>query len=261
MLYGLVVAMPTAIIAGPVFARFAARNLKINVDTPVFAETHALRPPHLLVGLLVVMLPVVLISLSVARDLLPASPVVGWLFALGNPVLALLIANLVGLVLLFRHQPPQADTRPRIWNEAMKPAGTFLLSIGAGGALKQVLVSAGMADAMVRFAGTRMVSPLVLAWAIAVLIRVATGSATVATITAAGVMSGVVTASGASPEWVVLAIGAGSVFFSHVNDAGFWQVKAYLGISTADTFKTWSVLETIISVVGLLSVMLASRFF
>jgi GntP family gluconate:H+ symporter len=261
MLYGLVVAIPTAIIAGPVFARFAARHLKINVDTPVFAETHALRPPHLLVGLLVVMLPVVLISLSVARDLLPASPVVGWLFALGNPVLALLIANLVGLVLLFRHQPPQADTRPRIWNEAMKPAGTFLLSIGAGGALKQVLVSAGMADAMVRFAGTRMVSPLILAWAIAVLIRVATGSATVATITAAGVMSGVVTATGASPEWVVLAIGAGSVFFSHVNDAGFWQVKAYLGINTADTFKTWSVLETIISVVGLLSVMLASRFF
>jgi GntP family gluconate:H+ symporter len=143
----------------------------------------------------------------------------------------------------------------------MKPAGTFLLSIGAGGALKQVLVSAGMADAMVRFAGTGMISPLILAWVTAVLIRVATGSATVATITASGVMAGVVAASGTSPEWVVLAIGAGSVFFSHVNDAGFWQVKTYLGVSTTDTFKTWSVLETIIAVVGLLSVLLASRFF
>jgi gluconate:H+ symporter, GntP family len=261
MLYGLVVSIPTAIIAGPVFARYAARN--ITVDAPALPVTAAARAPHLLIALFVVLLPVVLIALSAARDLLPASVAgfLGWIAALGNPVLALLIANLAGLALLFRRQPLMADDKSNIWHEAMKPAGTFLLSIGAGGALKQVLISVGMADAMSRFAGTGLVSPLITAWAVAVLIRISTGSATVATITAAGVMSGVVATTGVSPEWMVLAIGAGSVFFSHVNDAGFWLVKAYLGTTTTDTFKTWSVLETIISVVGLLAVLGASQIF
>jgi GntP family gluconate:H+ symporter len=134
-----------------------------------------------------------------------------------------------------------------------------LLSIGAGGALKQVLVAAGMANAVSRFADTGVLPPLVTAWCMAVLIRVSTGSATVATITAAGLMPGIVARTGTSPEWTVLAIGAGSLFFSHVNDAGFWLVKGYLGTSTADTFKTWSLLETLISVVGLLLVLAASR--
>jgi len=137
----------------------------------------------------------------------------------------------------------------------MRPAGTILLSIGAGGALKQVLVSAGLSDLLAKVAAGGALSPIVLAWLVAVGIRLATGSATVATITTAGIMTGVVANSGASPEWVVLAIGAGSVFFSHVNDPGFWLVKGYLGTSTTDTFRTWSVLETVVSVVGLVCVL------
>jgi GntP family gluconate:H+ symporter len=140
----------------------------------------------------------------------------------------------------------------------MATAGAILLAIGAGGALKQVLVTAGLSDLLARLASLQAISPLLLGWLIAVAIRLATGSATVATITAVGVMPGVVAASGASPELVVLAVGAGSVFFSHVNDPGFWLVKGYLGTSTADTFRTWSMLETAISVVGLVMVMAAS---
>jgi GntP family gluconate:H+ symporter len=107
---------------------------------------------------------------------------------------------------------------------------------------------------LARLASLQAISPLLLGWLIAVAIRLATGSATVATITAVGVLPGVVAATGASPELVVLAIGSGSVFFSHVNDPGFWLVKGYLGTSTQDTFRTWSLLETAISVVGLVLV-------
>lgn len=138
------------------------------------------------------------------------------------------------------------------------PAGAILLAIGAGGALKQVLVEAGLSDLLARLATVEAISPLLLAWFIAVCIRLATGSATVATITTAGVVPGLVAASGVPAEWVVLAIGCGSVFFSHVNDPGFWLVRGYLGTSTTDTFKTWSVLETAISVVGLVFVLIGS---
>jgi GntP family gluconate:H+ symporter len=133
----------------------------------------------------------------------------------------------------------------------MKPAGAIILAIGAGGALKQVLVSAGLADFLAHVAAQGAIPAIPMAWAIAVCIRLATGSATVATITAAGIMPGVVAATGASPEWTVLAIGAGSIFFSHVNDPGFWLVRSYVGTSTQDTFRTWSVMETIVSLVGL----------
>jgi GntP family gluconate:H+ symporter len=141
----------------------------------------------------------------------------------------------------------------------MKPVGAILLAIGAGGALKQVLVSTGFAELLARAATSGSWSPIVLGWVIAVAVRIATGSATVATITAAGIMPGAIAASGASPEWTVLAIGAGSVFFSHVNDPGFWLVKSYVGTDTPTTFRTWSVLETIISVVGLALVFVLSH--
>ncbi|MEC7932354.1 MAG: gluconate permease, partial [Pseudomonadota bacterium] len=144
---------------------------------------------------------------------------------------------------------------------AMTPAGGIILAIGAGGALKQVLVTAGLSDLLVRIADGGAISPLLLAWGVSVCIRLATGSATVATITTAGVMQGLVTASGVEPEWMVLAIGAGSLFFSHVNDPGFWLVKSYLGTDMPGTFKTWSIMETVVAVVGLLLVMLASSIF
>jgi len=169
---------------------------------------------------------------------------VAWLSVAGNPVLALLLACLAALPLLFGRQMGQPAVQEAIWIETMKPAGAILLAIGAGGGLKQVLVGTGFADSLARFAAPGSLSPIVLGWSIAVAIRLATGSATVATITAAGIMPGAIKASGVSPEWTVLAIGAGSVFFSHVNEPGFWLVKSYLGTDTADTFRTWSVLET-----------------
>jgi GntP family gluconate:H+ symporter len=262
MLYGFMIALPTAIAAGPLFARCSAHFVTTSGMTPGVAPVAAAAAePPLSKALTVILLPVALIAANALRDLLPpaAAAGTGWLDPLGTPVTALLIANLAALVLLWGRQAWNRDVTTRIWREAMGPAGNILLSIGAGGALKQVLVAAGMAGAVSRFADTGLLPPLVTAWGIAVLIRLSTGSATVATITAAGLMPGIVARTHTSPEWTVLAIGAGSVFFSHVNDAGFWLVKGYLGTSTMDTFKTWSVMVTFISVVALLLVLAASR--
>jgi GntP family gluconate:H+ symporter len=261
MIYGVLIAIPTAIIAGPLLARWTARGVVLAAPEHVAVPAEVPTPP-LGRALLVVLLPVVLIAAGQLPALLPAAlaPHVAWLVAASNPVLALLIAVLLAMPLLFGSRLTRPAVQDAIWAETMKPAGTILLAIGAGGALKQVLVSAGLSDLLVRAADGSGWSPLFLAWSVAVGIRLATGSATVATITAAGIMPGVVAASGASPEWTVLAIGAGSLFFSHVNDPGFWLVRGFVGTDTRGTFRTWSVMETVVSVVGLLLVLVASRF-
>lgn len=262
MVYGLVVAVPTAVIAGPLLARFTTRGVQLGAPTlaPALVATAT---PSIGRALAALLLPVALITAGQLLTLLPDNLAAhaGVLAWASNPIVALLIACLVALPLLFGRAALDTPVQTAIWKETMAPAGAILLSIGAGGALKQVLVSAGLSDLLVRAASGAALSPIVLAWGVAVCIRLATGSATVATITTAGVMPGVVAASGVAPEWIVLAIGAGSVFFSHVNDPGFWLVKGYLGTDTAGTFRTWSVLETVISVAGLLLVLTASALF
>ncbi len=259
IIYGVLVAIPTAALSGPLLAKLTTRGVSPVSVLPVETVSGGGAVP-VWRALIVVLLPVVLIAAGQVQAILPPAlaPHFAWLSLASNPVLALLIACLVALPLLFGPRMRQPATQDAIWLEAVKPAGAILLAIGAGGALKQVLVSAGLSELLARVAATGTLSPIVLAWSIAVAIRLATGSATVATITAAGVMPGVVAASGVAPEWVVLAIGAGSVFFSHVNDPGFWLVKSYLGTSTPATFRTWSVLETVISVVSLALVWLLS---
>ncbi|KQN79789.1 gluconate permease [Sphingomonas sp. Leaf67] len=253
MLYGVVIAIPIAVLAGPVLARFVTPGIRLT--EPVLSDPVIdLATPSRGRALFIVLLPIVLIASGELAKLVPALADSAILAAAANPVLALLIANLMALPLLFGRRLSEAAIQESIWHETMGAAGAILLAIGAGGALKQVLVSAGLSDLLARVVMMYAISPLLLGWLVAVGIRLAAGSATVATITAVGVMPGVVAASGASPELVVLAIGAGSVFFSHVNDPGFWLVKGYMGTSTADTFRTWSLLETVISVAGLIMV-------
>jgi gluconate:H+ symporter, GntP family len=134
----------------------------------------------------------------------------------------------------------------------LTPVVGVMLIVGAGGGFKQALVDGGTGNAIAKIALAAGLSALLLGWMVAVLIRLATGSATVATVTAAGIVAPL--ALGLPPNHlslVVLAVGAGSLFFSHVNDAGFWLVKEYFGMTVGQTVKTWSVMETIISVTGL----------
>lgn len=259
MIYGIAIGIPTAIVAGPLFAGWIAH--RVHPAAPEIVPVAPLvAAPGFGRALACVLLPVVLIAVGQVEALLPAGMAgsTAWLAGISNPVLALVIANLAAMPLLFGRRMIEAGIQGAVWSEAMRPAGGFILAIGAGGALKQVLVSAGLADFLARVAEQGAIPAIPMAWAIAVFIRLATGSATVATITAAGIMPGVVAATGASPEWTVLAIGAGSVFFSHVNDPGFWLVRGYLGTSAPDTFRTWSVLETLISVVGLALALIGS---
>nr|WP_218943097.1 gluconate:H+ symporter [Sphingomonas sp. R-74633] len=259
MLYGIIIAIPVAILAGPVLARIVTPGVKLT--EPVLSDPVVdMLPPRRAVSLFVVLLPIVLIASGELGKLVPALAESPWLAAAANPVLALLVTNMLALPLLFGRRLSEASIQDAIWFETMGAAGAILLAIGAGGALKQVLVTAGLSDLLARLVMMYAISPLLLGWLVAVGIRLAAGSATVATITAVGIMPGVVAASGASPELVVLAIGAGSVFFSHVNDPGFWLVKGYMGTSTADTFRTWSMLETVISVAGLAMVLALSYF-
>lgn len=260
MIYGLIVALPTAVLAGPCLAFLTSRNVALAPPALEPVDMALPAPPNAN-SLIVVLLPVVLIAAGEARGLLPAAAASSsaWLGWASNPVVALLLANLVAMPLLFGRRLFDAQVQAAVWADTLKPAGAILLAIGAGGALKQVLVSAGLSTLLAKLASAHAVSPLVLSWLVAVCIRLATGSATVATITTVGVMSGVVAATGVSPEWVVLAIGAGSVFFSHVNDPGFWLVKSYVGMSTGDSFRTWSLLETAISVVGLAAILCVSQ--
>lgn len=260
MIYGLLIAVPTGLLAGPCLSFLTARKVAFAPLTLEPVDVDAPAPPNAS-SLAVVLLPVVLIAAGEARSFVPASlaPAFGWLAWASNPVIALLLANLVALPLLFGRKLFDAEVQTPVWAEAMKPAGAVLLAIGAGGALKQVLVSAGLSTLLAKLAAAHAISPLVLSWLVAVCIRLATGSATVATITTVGVVSGMVAASGVSPEWAVLAIGAGSLFFSHVNDPGFWLVKSYVGFSTGAAFRTWSVMETAVSVLGLGFVLLGSQ--
>ena len=258
--YGVLVGIPTAIVAGPLLARFTSRG--VTLGTPVIEAARPLcAAPPVWRSLLVVLAPVALIAAGQATIMLPPTIAVhaGWLTAASNPVAALLIATLAALPLLFGRRMLDPGLQAAIWSETMKPAGAILLAIGAGGALKQVLVGAGLSDLLARLAMHGAIPPILLAWLVAVGVRLATGSATVATITTAGIMPGLAAASGVEPEWIVLAIGAGSLFFSHVNDPGFWLVKGYLGTDTPTTFRTWSVMETVVSVMGLALVSIGSR--
>lgn len=257
MLYGIIIAIPTAILAGPVLARFTTRGLRL-VEPVLHDAGLSIPAPPRPSALLIVLLPVLMIATGELGQMIPGLKGTAWLVAASNPVIALLLTNLLALPLLFGRRLREAAIQDAVWHETMGAAGAILLAIGAGGALKQVLVTAGLSDLLARTVLMYAISPLLLGWLVAVGIRLAAGSATVATITAVGIMPGVVAGSGVSPELVVLAVGAGSVFFSHVNDPGFWLVKSYVGTSTADTFRTWSMLETTISVVGLAMVMAMS---
>ena len=178
---------------------------------------------------------------------------------IGDPAVALLISVLFAMWSFGYARKFNGDTIGKFLGAALGPAAGILLIIGAGGGFKQILIDSGIGGAIAKAAASLSISALILGWLVAVLIRLATGSATVAIVTAAGIMAPLVAAD---PEinksLLVLAVGSGSLFFSHVNDAGFWLVKEYFGMTVGETIKSWSVMETIISVMGLIGVLALS---
>ena len=261
---GLIVAIPTVIISGPLFGKLAAKWVPIAAPENT-AETEAPKSaenrPSFTSAIAVILLPVVLMLASSIVDLTGQSETV-WgraLAFIGTPLVALLITTIFAMVVLGYMQKFTRDAVNGMVGQSFSSVAGIILIVAAGGGFKQTLVDSGIGDVIANSITESAMNPLIAGWLVAVLIRLATGSATVATVTASGIM--VPLATGMNPTHLallVLAIGAGSVFFSHLNDAGFWLVKEYFGMTVGQTLKTWSLMETILSVVGLGCVMLLS---
>jgi gluconate:H+ symporter, GntP family len=275
---GLLIAVPTVIVAGPIFGELAARMVPIGAAGAGLAVTsgaaaHGFAPdqdakpkhsPTFGWTLFTLLSPIALMLVKAAADIWmdKAAPLRPALDFIGDPVFALLIAVLLAMVTFGTAVGFSLPLLAKKIGASLTPVVGVMLIVGAGGGFKQALVDGGTGSAIAKIALAAGLSALVLGWIVAVLIRLATGSATVATVTAAGIVAPL--AAGLPPNHlslVVLAIGAGSLFFSHVNDAGFWLVKEYFGLTVGQTIKTWSLMETLISVVGLAMALLLSLVF
>lgn len=265
ILYALLVGLPTAALAGPVYATWIAPRITLPAENPLAAqfqsdESRAL--PGFGITMFTVLLPVLLMLCnSAAEVLLPATSEVRQVFAfVGSPIVSLLVALLFSFWSLGAAQRFTKDQVLKFCNDCLAPTATILLVIGAGGGFNRVLIDSGVGRAIAGVATETNASPLLLAWIIAALIRVATGSATVAMTTAAGIVAPIaVLRPGTSPELLVLATGAGSLVLSHVNDSGFWLIKEFFNMSVPQTLRTWTVVETIVGVAGLMfTLMLAA---
>ncbi len=262
---GILVAVPTIIVAGPLFGAIAGRWVVVEPPhTWEVEERDVTRRPSFGVTIATVLLPVVLMLGKAVLDIViddPEDTVQQVGDVIGAPFVALLIAVLVAMFTFGRGTGMDRATISDTVGRSLPPIAGILLIVAAGGGFKQVLVDTGIGTLLADWAKDANVSVLLLAWVLAVLIRLATGSATVATITASSLMIGLVEGmSTGETSLVVLAVGAGSVFFSHVNDAGFWLVKEYFGMSVGQTVKTWSLMETVLSVTGLVMVLFLGVF-
>jgi GntP family gluconate:H+ symporter len=265
LLLGLILSVPVAIVSGPLFTYWIAPRASASPPVDLVARLtrtdSRFRSPGIAVTILTILFPILLMLGKAAVDLaLPVGHPVRILFEfIGNPMVALLLAVLLSMVTFgFRLGK---DTREvgKLLADALPPVSAIMLIIGAGGALKQMLIDVGLGTTIAHTSQLVNWSPLLLGWFTAVIIRLATGSATVATVTAAGLMAATVAANpGLSPSLLALSIGAGSMFFSHINDAGFWLVKEYMGMNLPDMFKSWSMVSTIISVMALLLILALS---
>jgi Gnt-I system high-affinity gluconate transporter len=257
LLYGLAVAIPTLIIAGPVFATTLGR---IRGEPGQLFRTEPVPDselPGVFNSFATALLPVVLLGATTLATM--ARPDLAQpLAVLGNPLAVMLLSYLIAIVTLGLGRGRTLAQVMQGPQEAMREIAPILLIIAGAGALKQVLVESGISAQLGAQLAGLPVPPLVLGWLVATLIRICLGSATVAGVTAAGIVEPLVHSSGVNPNLMVLAVGAGSLMCSHVNDSGFWMFKEYFGLSLKDTFRSWTLMETLVGVFGLLFVLLLS---
>jgi len=255
--YAILVGLPTAALAGPIFASWIAPRIALPAENPVAAQFTGGTPremPGFGISLFTVLLPVILMLCASAADvsLDSGSTLRSALDFVGGPIVALLLALLFSFWSLGYRQHFTRDQILKFANDCLAPTATILLVIGAGGGFNRVLVESGVGQAIADVALGSHASPLLLAWTVAALIRVATGSATVAMTTSAGIVAPIAAVTpGTHAELLVLATGAGSLVLSHVNDSGFWLIKEFFNMTVQQTLKTWTVAETIIGVAGL----------
>lgn len=259
LLFGTLLGIPTVILAGPVYTRF----LK-SIDKPIpeglynkktFTEAEM---PGFGVSVWTALVPVVLMALrAVAEMVLPKGhPLLAYAEFFGDPIMATLIAVLIAIFTFGLNRGRTMDEVMQTLTDSIKIIAMMLLIIGGGGAFKQVLVDSGVDKYIAGMMEGSTISPILMAWSIAAALRIALGSATVAAITAGGIVAPIIATTGVSPELMVIAVGSGSVIFSHVNDPGFWLFKEYFNLTIGETIRAWSGLETVISLCGLIGCLL-----
>lgn len=259
LIYGMVIAIPAVIIAGPLLGRFLKR-LQIETNDlfgGITIENETVLPGRF-ASFIIALLPVLLITASVVCNLVLEKEnlfrrTVGFL---GDSTIALLIAVLAAVYFFGIRQKKEMPEIMQWVTDAISGIAMILLIITAGGVFKQVLIDSGTGAYISSFSGKLHMPPLLFAWIITALLRVTLGSATVAGLTAAGIVSPLVATGNVSPELMVLAVGAGSVFGSHINDSGFWMYKEFFKLTLKQTFLSWTVMETLISIIGLIGVLL-----
>ena len=263
LFYGILVAIPAIIVGGPLLSRtmknIKATPLKEFINPTILKEEEM---PGTGISIFTALLPVILIGIAaIASLLLPEdSAILNILLFIGNPVIAMLISVLVAIYTLGLARGKKMKEVMDSVASAITGITMVLLIIAGAGALKQVLIDSGVSEYIGEMLKGSSISPLILAWLIATIIRVCVGSATVAGLTAAGIVLPLASGANVSPELMVLAIGSGSLMLSHVNDSGFWLFKEYFNLSVKDTLKTWTVMETTVGVMGLIGVLVLDIF-
>ncbi|MCP9298192.1 gluconate permease GntP [Bacillus halotolerans] len=271
LLYGFIVAVPTVLIAGPIFTKFAKKIVPAsfakngNISSLGTQKTFKLEEtPGFGISVFTAMLPIIIMSIATIIDLLQETigfadnSFLAFIRLIGNASTAMIISLLVAVYTMGIARNIPIKTVMDSCSTAISQIGMMLLIIGGGGAFKQVLINGGVGDYVADLFKETALSPILLAWLIAAILRISLGSATVAALSTTGLVIPLLGQSDANLALVVLATGAGSVIASHVNDAGFWMFKEYFGLSMKETFATWTLLETIISVAGLGFILLLS---
>lgn len=261
LIYGFLVGVPTLLIAGPLFA-LSLRKINVTLP-PLFKPTEMSEAqlPGTFNSFACALLPVILIATATGLSYAELTPQARSIVTfIGNPMIGLLLSLALGTYTLGVARGLQLTKLMQGFADAIKDIAGILLIVAGAGALKQVFVDGGVNNDLGALLANLPIHPLVLGWLVALVIRIALGSATVAGLTAAGIVAPLVQATGADPNWMVLAVGAGSLMCSHINDSGFWMCKEYFNLSLADTFRSWSMMETIVGSVGLAFVLLFSSW-
>ena len=257
LFYGIMVSIPAILISGALFGSTLKRYTTLPNPAFVSPDLSAGEMPSASVSFLTVLLPILLIGLSTAfSPFLPVNSVSRQVLEfVGDPVVSMFLAVLVALFTLGLRQGKAMPELTLLLADSIKDVAMLFLIFGGAGALKQVLTDGGVSQSIASMMTNSTIHPYILAWSMAALIRVCVGSSTVSGITTAGFVAPLLATTGVEPNLMVLSIGAGSMMFSHVNDTGFWLFREYFQLSMVDTLKTWSVMETLVSISGLGGVM------
>lgn len=260
--YGIALAIPAIILAGPLFSRTLKKLPSTPLATFVADDVPADKQPGTFNSFFTALLPVLLLMITALIPFTSKSngSLQQLVSFIGSPSIVMLVAVLFATISLGTYQGKSMKQIAEIYAGAIKDIALILLIIGASGSFKQVLTDSGVSGQLAMQLQNFNLPPLILGWLIAAIIRISLGSATIAGLTAAGIVAPLMIHTHADPNLMVLAIGAGSLAFSHVNDSGFWMFKEYFNLSIKDTIRSWSVMESIVSIVGLIGVLILNVF-